>query len=111
VPGVSSVQVAFARLGLDWADARVLSAHGRMPEIEATELSRFDKIAILAGTGAALRWAAVAAGAMHGTHAAWLCENLTLADERIRPLTAEEIETDEAASLSIVLLIRKSLLT
>ena len=32
LPGVSSVQVAFARLGLDWADARIISAHGRTPQ-------------------------------------------------------------------------------
>ncbi len=31
VPAVSSVQVAFARLGMDWSDARILSAHGRIP--------------------------------------------------------------------------------
>lgn len=29
IPGVSSVQVAFARLGLPWQDALLLSAHGR----------------------------------------------------------------------------------
>ena len=34
VPAVSSVQVAFARLGIDWADARIVSAHGRIPEID-----------------------------------------------------------------------------
>jgi cobalt-precorrin-7 (C5)-methyltransferase len=110
IPGVSSVQVAFARLGLDWADARVLSAHGRAPTVAAETLSPFDKIAVLAGTPQATRWAAEAARALGDSHAAWLCENLTLADERIRRVTAEDLRAVVAASLAIVLLVRKSLL-
>lgn len=34
IPGVSSVQVAFARLGLDWGDAIILSAHKQDPDID-----------------------------------------------------------------------------
>ena len=47
VPAVSSVQVAFSRLGIDWADARILSAHGRTPDATAADLQRIDKIAVL----------------------------------------------------------------
>ena len=32
IPGISSVQAAFARLGLDWADTRILSAHKEDPD-------------------------------------------------------------------------------
>jgi precorrin-6y C5,15-methyltransferase (decarboxylating) CbiE subunit len=108
IPGISSLQVAFARLGLDWANARVLSAHGRLPQIDAAELTAVDKIAILAGTSAGLQWAARAAQSLHESHAGFLCENLTLADERVRPLTPDELARCDAASLSIVLLIRRS---
>ena len=31
IPATSSVTLAFARLGLDWDDALVISAHGREP--------------------------------------------------------------------------------
>jgi len=110
VPGVSSLQVAFARLGLDWADARVLSVHGRTPALSAESLSPCGKIAILAGTPQALRWAAATADALGASHAAWLCENLTLADERVRSVTAEELRGADAASLAIILLIRKQVL-
>ncbi len=110
IPAVSSVQVAFARLGLDWADARILSAHGRTPQITADELGRSDTIAILAGTQDALRWSANVAQAL-GTHAVFLAENLTLADERLEEVSAEQLRTTDAASLSVILLIRRSLLS
>lgn len=38
IPGISSVQFAFARLALPWHDARLLSFHGREPRAE--ELAR-----------------------------------------------------------------------
>ena len=110
IPGVSSVQVAFARLGLDWAEARIVSAHGRMPQVVAEDLGRHDKIAILAGTAAALCWAAQATGGLQTSHEAYLCENLTLPDECVRPVTAEELAAADASSLSIILLIRRGLL-
>ena len=78
LPAVSSVQVAFARLGLGWADAKLISAHGRSPGAEPAELARFDKVAILAGTPEALAWCGRAAGELRATHAAFVCENLTL---------------------------------
>jgi precorrin-6y C5,15-methyltransferase (decarboxylating) CbiE subunit len=110
VPAVSSVQVAFARLGMDWSDARILSAHGRIPAIAADTLAEADKIAILAGTKEALRWSAATAAALQASHAAFLGENLTLDNERFRPLTAAQLALGDASSLSIVLLVRKALL-
>jgi cobalt-precorrin-5B (C1)-methyltransferase len=109
IPAVSSVQVAFARLGLDWADARILSAHAATPNISEDELRRPDKLAILAGTKDALRWAAEAARLLQSSHAAVLCENLTLPDERVRRFAPEQLAAIDAASLAIVLLIRRSL--
>ena len=110
IPAVSSVQVALARLGLDWADARIVSAHGTTPEISESELRRPDKLAILAGTRDALRWAAKAARLIESSHAAVLCENLTLDGERVVPVTPGQLDSIDAASLVIVLLIRRSLI-
>ena len=110
VPAVSPVQVAFARIGLDWANARILSAHGRTPAAALDELKQSDKVAILAGTANALAWAAGAASALEETHAAVVCENLTLPGERVRSLEPQEIATCGAASLTIVLLIRRGLI-
>ncbi|MGA2034958.1 MAG: precorrin-6y C5,15-methyltransferase (decarboxylating) subunit CbiE, partial [Thermoguttaceae bacterium] len=110
IPGISSVQVALARLGLEWADACILSAHGRTPAIAAGELCRLDKLAILAGTREALQWSAQALRWLGNSHACFLCENLTLPEERIRRLTADELAEVDAVSLAIVILVRRSLL-
>ena len=91
VPAVSSVQVAFARLGLDWVDAKIVSAHGRDAGVAVAELSRHDRVAILAGTADGLDFCADAAEAARASHNAFLCENLTLPDERVRRLLPEEI--------------------
>ena len=56
LPGISSVQVAFARLALDWSDALLVSAHGRLPLISSDDLKKHPKIAILAGTADAVSW-------------------------------------------------------
>ena len=110
IPGISSVQVAFARVGLDWAGALILSAHGRTPPTAPADLAASDRVAILAGTAEALAWSASAASALEATHAAVVCEDLTLPGERIRRLGAREIAACGAPSLAIVLLIRRTLL-
>ena len=111
VPGISSVQVAFARLGLGWTDARILSAHGRLPDVVVNELRHHHKIAILAGARDAITWSGAMAGRLAESHAAFLCENLTLDDERVRALTPKELAAAEASPLSIVLLIERRWLT
>ena len=110
IAGISSVQLAFARLGLDWADARVISAHGRTPAVAIEELAALDKIAVLAGSRDATGWAARAAEALRATHVAFLCENLTLDGESVRQVEPEQLGHADASSLSIVLLIRSTCL-
>jgi cobalt-precorrin-7 (C5)-methyltransferase len=50
IPGVSSVQLAFARLSLPWHDAVILSAHGRSTEGLADAVARGKKTAVLTGS-------------------------------------------------------------
>ncbi|WP_432157620.1 MULTISPECIES: precorrin-6y C5,15-methyltransferase (decarboxylating) subunit CbiE [unclassified Streptomyces] len=51
-PGVSSVAAAFARLGLTWDDAVVVSAHGRAPRTAVNVCRAYPKVAVLTGPGA-----------------------------------------------------------
>ena len=51
-PGVSSVATAFARLGLTWEDAVVVSAHGRDPRTAVNVCRAHPKVAVLTGPGA-----------------------------------------------------------
>lgn len=115
IPGISSVQVAFARLGLDWTDARIVNAHGADPKTFPA-LEREDKVAVLAGRPEAWRWIAVlaakagATGATGADFRAFVCENLTLENERVREVALGDLAAEPAASLSIVVLVRKGLL-
>ncbi|MFJ9420485.1 precorrin-6y C5,15-methyltransferase (decarboxylating) subunit CbiE [Streptomyces sp. NPDC101249] len=51
-PGVSSVAAAFARLGLPWDDAAVVSAHGRDLRTAVNVCRARPKTAVLTGPGA-----------------------------------------------------------
>lgn len=51
-PGVSSVATAFARAGLTWDDAVVVSAHGRDPRTALNVCRARPKVAVLTGPGA-----------------------------------------------------------
>lgn len=50
IPGISSVQLAFARLCLPWHDAVIFSAHGRPAEKLAELAGNVEKSAVLTGT-------------------------------------------------------------
>ena len=50
--GVSSVAAAFARAGLPWDDAVVVSAHGREPRTAVNVCRAHPKVAVLTGPGA-----------------------------------------------------------
>jgi precorrin-6Y C5,15-methyltransferase (decarboxylating) len=80
-PAPSSVALAFARLGLPWDDALVVSAHGRDPRPAINTALRHPKVAILTEPRAP---AAAIAGALDG-RTVLVAEALGTAAERIRP--------------------------
>jgi len=88
IPAVSSVALAFARLGLDWDDALVVSAHGRAPRQALAAALAHPKVAILTeprhGTARALGTELLAAG-----RTVYVAERLGAAQERITDLAAE----------------------
>lgn len=110
IPGISAVQTAFARLGLDWQKARLVSAHGRVPEAGFTELAAFEKIAVLAGTEQAMRWAADLAEVLTG-HDAYLFQDLTLPTEQMLRSSASALRSVSATGRTMILFIQKGLLS
>ena len=111
IPGISSVQVAFARLALDWSDALLISAHGRVPQVDTTELAHYDKIALLAGDDAAVCWAADRLAELGTNYVAISCENLTLTTEAIQEFhQAESLRQAPLPSRMILLLVKRELL-
>lgn len=106
IPGVSAVQVAFARLGLDWTGARILSAHGGLPRTDFTTLRAEDRIAILTGSPDASAWAASLAEFLGSSWKVFLAENLTLPGEAVREISPAELRRTPCAGLSILILLR-----
>jgi precorrin-6B C5,15-methyltransferase / cobalt-precorrin-6B C5,C15-methyltransferase len=86
IPAVSSVALAFARLGLDWDDALVLSAHGRDPGPVAAAALAHSKAAILTAPGEPA--AELAAALLAGGRRVFAAEQLGGPGERVAELTA-----------------------
>lgn len=110
IPGISSVQIACARLALDWHDLKIVSAHGREPQCAAGELAGYKKLAILAGTESATRWAASMLESLGDNYVAFACENLTWEDERITELDVPGLLTAELASRTVIMLVSSEVL-
>ncbi|WP_406098254.1 precorrin-6y C5,15-methyltransferase (decarboxylating) subunit CbiE [Streptomyces sp. NBC_01013] len=90
-PGAPSIAVAFARLGLPWDDAVVVSAHGRDPRTAVNVCLAHPKVAVLTGPGAGP--AELAAGLLYGSQERTLVVATALGDpehERVERLTPAE---------------------
>jgi cobalt-precorrin-7 (C5)-methyltransferase len=111
IPGISSVQVAFARLGLDWQDARIVTAHSRNPQVSVADLRKARKIAILGGRPEAITWTAGLIAKLGGDRRVFLCEELTLPNERVREVNADELMTLPVSTRAIILILRGELLS
>lgn len=89
-PGISSVQIACARLGLDWSELQVLSAHGREPV-----LNLYDDVdyIVLAGSPEAAPLMQDMAQRLEKTHTLLLCQDLGLGSERITNIHPDQIQS------------------
>lgn len=110
IPGISSVQAAFARVGVTWENARIVSAHEAAPEWKPSTLTREDKIAVLAGNRAAASWLKAAMKALHKSHAVWVCSDLTLPEERVDEVTPDRFDPALLPSRTVILFVRRALL-
>ncbi|MFJ9634259.1 precorrin-6y C5,15-methyltransferase (decarboxylating) subunit CbiE [Streptomyces sp. NPDC101175] len=103
-PGVSSVATAFARAGLTWDDAVVVSAHGRDPRTAVNVCRAHPKVAVLTGPGAGP--AELGAALTHRTTGRVLvvASALGSGQERVERLTpAEAAARDWGTAVSVVL--------
>jgi len=108
LPQPSSVQWAFARIGVPWDDAAFLSLHGRAREGFLVRLRRRAKVACL--TDAASTPATLARHmAEHGETGwtAWVCERLGGERERVRRFRVEALAAcDDVDPLNVLVLVR-----
>ncbi|MFJ9603123.1 precorrin-6y C5,15-methyltransferase (decarboxylating) subunit CbiE [Streptomyces althioticus] len=101
-PGVSSVAAAFARAGLPWDDAVVVSAHGRDPRTAVNVCRAHPKVAVLTGPGAG---PAELGAALRGERRVLVVASaLGAAGESVERVTPEEAAgRDWGATVSVVL--------
>lgn len=109
IPGISAVQVAFARVALEWSDARIVSAHGSIPDERPDALATRGKLAILLGCPAADTWLANLARALASSHTFVACSNLTMTDEQVWQVQPDDARTLATRGRTILLALRKDL--
>lgn len=106
-PAVSSVAAAFARAGVPWDDARVVSAHGRDPHAAVAVACAHPKVAVLTAPDAGPTVVArhlLAAGC--GPRDVVLVERLGHDDERVRHLDlAATAAVDDAGDPNVMVLL------
>lgn len=107
IPGISSVQVAFARIGADWLGVRIINAHHGIPDIAPASLAGTRKLAILGGHLASRPWMAEVAAVLGRDYRVYVCENLTLPDERVRTILPKSLRNLKAAALHVMIMIHK----
>lgn len=86
-PGISSVQLACARLGISWENALILSAHASIPTHDLSDFGTHPLIIVLAGTPGALQWCAQLHRVLGNCYTATACSQLGLPEENILPIS------------------------
>ncbi len=108
-PAPSSVALAFARLGVAWQDATVLSAHGRPVEAILTAALQAEKVAVLTDpehTPAVIGEALLAAGMPDCP--AFVCERLGEPGERVHAVRLSELPLRCFEPLNVLVLLAGS---
>jgi precorrin-6y C5,15-methyltransferase (decarboxylating) CbiE subunit len=107
IAGVSSVQVAFAHLGLEWLNVRLINAHGSDPDIDARALADVDGVAVFLGREGSRPWIRRFAERLGEGHRLFVCENLTLPGERVREVKRSDLDSLPFVPRMIALFVRK----
>ena len=106
IPGISSVQLAFARIGRTWNDACFMSLHGRSGKLAAVvkKISDNDKVAVLTDNANNVKLIAkklLETGIKD--RKVFVCENLSLEKERIREFDVSSILKIRVSDLNVVI--------
>jgi precorrin-6Y C5,15-methyltransferase (decarboxylating) len=103
LPAVSSVAAAFARAGMPWEDAQVVSAHGGRLRRAANVCRAHPKVAVLTTAEAGPSELALMLRGVHRTFV--VCEALGTPDEDVTVLTSDRVPDHDWRDPSVVLVI------
>ncbi len=108
-PGVSSVATAFARAGLTWDDAVVVSAHGRDLRTAVNACRAHPKVAVLTGPGAGPAELGAALTHRTGGRVLVVASALSSGEEQVERVTpAEAAARDWGTAVTVVLCLDES---
>lgn len=102
VPGISSVNYFFARLGRDWQDAKLLSCHGRRQNL--TDAVRRNRLTFALTGDNCPQLAKELTAAGYGGLTVYTGQNLGSSGEEIRRTTAEALSAEAPCSLTVLLI-------
>ncbi|MCP4266134.1 MAG: precorrin-6y C5,15-methyltransferase (decarboxylating) subunit CbiE [Candidatus Brocadiaceae bacterium] len=106
IPGISSVQLAFAKIGRTWNDACFMSLHGRSGKLAAVvkKITENEKVAVLTDNSNNVKLIArklLDAGLKEKK--VFVCENLSLEKERIREFDVSSILKVRVSDLNVII--------
>ena len=105
IPGLSSMQVAFAKIALPWQEASLLSFHGRVPKDEDLVYVKGRIIGMLTdnkfNSGHIAEY--LIERGWDKNARAYICSRLSYPDEKIACLSLEEAQTKEIASHCVMI--------
>ena len=105
IPGLSSMQVAFAKIALPWSEASLLSFHGRVPKDEVLVYVKGRIIGMLTdnkfNSGRIAEY--LIERGWDKNARAYICSRLSYPDEKIACLSLEEAQTKEIVSHCVMI--------
>ena len=105
IPGLSSMQVAFAKIALPWQEASLLSFHGRVPKDEDLVYVKGRIIGMLTdnkfNSGRIAEY--LIERGWDKNARAYICSRLSYPDEKIACLSLEDAQTKEIASHCVMI--------
>lgn len=108
IPGVSSVQLAFARIGRTWNDACFMSLHGRKGRLAALirKVKDHEKVAVLTDNSNNVKLIArklLDEGLKE--RKVFVCENLSMDKERIREFDVSSLLKVQVKGLNVIIIL------
>ena len=106
IPGISSVQMAFAKIGRTWNDACFMSLHGRSGKLASVvkKITDNEKVAVLTDNSNNVKLIAkklLETGVKE--RKIFVCENLSLEEERIREFDVSSILKIRVSDLNVII--------
>lgn len=103
IPGISSIQMMSAKLGVPWQDWNLVSAHGRDCNILGRIMEGKDTFFLTGGTVVPKDVCRLLADAGLGQTKVFVGERLSYADERITEGSADALKNTEFDKLAVML--------